>query len=150
MNTQLRSSFSSQFNGEESLWINYLDYAKRLFASNESELWNHSSVFVSMFSQAQNLLKSNVLSVNVQDFYSAYISENPDQLAQWTGKKPTFILKKLLSFDQPKTILIEVLNGLNNLYGDQYPIVLMVPSPQKWMIWLKEQLNLESKLTSDE
>ncbi|MEH7483166.1 hypothetical protein V7157_19290, partial [Neobacillus drentensis] len=36
------------------------------------------------------------------------------------------------------------------LYGDQYPIVLMVPSPQKWMIWLKEQLNLESKLTSDE
>lgn len=120
------------------IWLNYIQYAKRLLGENGDGIWLDPARFLALFSQSQGLLKSDVLGVPIFDFYSVYLNSHPEIAQHWTGKKTPFALRKLLALEKPRDNLIEVLRGLTNLYDDHYPIVLEVPSPRQWMAWLKE------------
>jgi hypothetical protein len=115
------------------VWLDFLPYARRLFAGGNGDLWVNPALFLSVYSQGQGLLKSDVLSISIQDFYTAWVAGHPETVQAWMGKKPTFALKKLLALEEPKNRILEILSGLENLYQKRYPLVLAFPSPQKWL-----------------
>lgn len=123
------------------MWINFVPYAKRLFAGHEEDLWKHPGRFLSVYSQAQGLLQSDVLSLHIHDFYQAFLGDRSDLMEQWQGKKTTFALKKVLAMEEPRSTLLEVLTGLVGLYADRHPIVLIVPSPQRFLQWVKTMVS---------
>ena len=152
MNTSLLSYFPPFSRGETNVCLNFFSYAKKLFAGTEENLWKNPASFLSFYSQAQGLLRSDILILPIEYFYTAYLSDHPDLLEQWKGKKAKFVLKKLLAQEEPRDIIVEVLSGLSHLYSDRHPIVLMLPSPQHWLLQIQqiESLGSHHSLSSDD
>lgn len=119
------------------LWLDFLAYANRLFNGNKGNLFGDASQFLSVYRQGQGLLQSDVVSIQMDDFYGAWLNSNADVMESWKGKKPTFILKKLLAEQNPKEILTEIMTGLTTLYPG-HPFVLVLSSPQKWLQWIEQ------------
>ncbi|MCM3766217.1 hypothetical protein [Neobacillus niacini] len=132
--------------GESKVWLNYIAYAQRILGETDDDIWSHPSQFLALYSKAQQLLNSDVLSIPIIDFYKIYLKNNPEIIYQWEGKKTTFALRKILNLEAPRINLIEVLEGIKNLYGDHYPITIAVPSPHHWLYWLKEVQNFDGDL----
>lgn len=122
--------------GSGKVWIDFLPYANRLFAAGRNDLWNNADTFISVFSQGQGLLRSDVLSIPVLPFYQARLDQDADLTQSWSGKRAAFALKKMLAWSEPQTIIRDILTGLQHLYQGAKPVVLLLPSPQKWLQWL--------------
>lgn len=118
------------------VWLDFIRYAKRLFSGGRNDIWQNPNTFLSVFSQGQGLLRSDVLSIPVGEVYLKLLERESGLVEEWSGKRPTFVLKKLLALDEPRKFITEVLDGLQNLYRGVHPIVLTLPSPQKWLQWL--------------
>lgn len=99
-------------------------------------MWSNEDTYISIFSQGQSLIKSDVLSISIHNFYRTWLSNNMDLLQDYAEKKTTFILKKILATDEPKGVIKKVLSGIENLYNGSKPVALVVPSPQMWLTWL--------------
>lgn len=122
--------------GNGKVWIDFLPYANRLFAAGRKDLWNNADTFISVFSQGQGLLRSDVLSIPVLPFYQARLDQEAGVIHSWSGKRAAFALKKMLAWSEPQTVIRDVLTGLQHLYQGAKPVVLTLPSPQKWLRWL--------------
>ncbi|OUM87291.1 MAG: hypothetical protein BAA01_09910 [Bacillus thermozeamaize] len=118
--------------GSGRIWLDYLDYAQRLFMREEQEIWLDAARFLSVFSQGQQLLQSDVLSVPLMPFFTSWVRNHQEQGKEWHGKKATFVLRKVMALEEPKEILSEVLTGMNSLFPAT-PIVLYVDAPRKWV-----------------
>ncbi|HBI04744.1 MAG TPA: hypothetical protein DDY49_12030 [Paenibacillaceae bacterium] len=118
---------------KQRVWLDFIPYANRLFAAGREDIWSNADTFISNFSHWQGLLRSDILSIPLYDFYADWINENMDLLQTWAGKKATFSLKKLLAAEKPRKEISDVLIGLHNLYKGAQPFVLRFPSPQKWL-----------------
>lgn len=129
-----------------------IPYVNELFAKGSDEIWSNPTEFISIFSQGQNLLKSDILSVPIIDVYEKLIDREADLTEQWKGKSPVFILQKLLALDQPNQFLEDTLTGLKNLYMEAIPLVLVIPSPQNLLQWLhaKFQPNKDISIVNDD
>lgn len=125
------------------VWLDFLDYANRLFAAGREDLWSNPDTFISIYSQGQGLLRSDVLSLSILDFYADFIHREPEVREPWMGRKPTFALKKLLALEEPRRVLLDVLSGLQTLYRGNPPIVLAIPSPQRLLLWLDSVVQLD-------
>lgn len=132
------------------VWLNFIPYANRLFAAGREDIWSNADTFISIFSQGQGLLRSDILSIPLFDFYSAWLHHNSDFVQTWAGKKPTFVLKKLLTVEKPRKEISDILTGLHNLYKGAQPFVLSFPSPQKWLQWLHPMVRPGQELTLNE
>lgn len=130
MNVQ---GFFTTLEGKRKVWINFISYANRLFAGGREDLWNNPDTFISVYSQGQGLIKSDVLSIPVENVYTDFLQREKEHIEPWMGKRPTFVLKKLLAFEQPKKLLVDILTGLQNLYQGSQPLALVLPSSQSWL-----------------
>jgi hypothetical protein len=122
------------------VWLDFIPYAKRLFAGGRNDIWQNPDTFISVYSQGQGLLRSDVLNIPAGEVYLNLLERESGLVEEWAGKRPTFALKKLLALDEPRQFLTEVLTGLQNLYRGVQPIVLTLPSPQKWLQWLHTEV----------
>jgi hypothetical protein len=118
------------------VWIDFINYANRLFAAGRNNLWSNEDTFISVYSQGQSLLKSDILSIPIHNFFQTWLSGNMDLLQIYAAKKTTFVLKKILAAEEPKRVIKSVLSGFENLYNGSKPVALVVPSPQLWLAWL--------------
>jgi hypothetical protein len=116
------------------IWLDYTDYANRLFNHDNQNIWINPVTFLSVLSQGQSLLRSDIISLSLLPFYLNWLNEYPEELDALKGKKMKIIFKKILSLDPPKQNIQEVLKGIGHSYKDIQPIVLMIPSPQLWLI----------------
>jgi hypothetical protein len=134
------------------VWLDFIPYAKRLFSGERNDIWQNPDTFLSVYSQGQGLLRSDVLNIPVGEVYVRLLERESGLVEEWEGKRPTFALKKLLALDEPREFLREVLAGLQNLYRGVQPIVLTLPSPQKWLQWLhtKVRPGQEISINSDD
>lgn len=135
----------------KSIWINFVYYAKRLYTSSEgSDFWINPDTFISVYSQGQGLLRSDVLSIPVGEIYFNYLQQEQEVIHSWFGRKLTFAQKKLLALEEPRHFLVSVITGLQNLFQGAKPLVLVLPSPQKWLYFLKSLIDQEnSQMISD-
>lgn len=124
-------------------WIDFIHYANRLFAAERKNIWGNEDTYISIFSQGQSLVQSDVLTISIHNFYRQWLSDHMDLLQNYAGKKATFILKKIIAADEPKRIIKNVLAGLENLYNRSKPVALVVPSPQMWLNWLYANMRSE-------
>ncbi|WP_374723177.1 hypothetical protein [Peribacillus tepidiphilus] len=115
------------------VWLDYFDYAIRLFSNGKHDYVKKPDSFISIVSQGQALLKSDIVNVNIECFYIEYINENKELVQKWAEKKLGFAVKKLLASTEPKEIITEVLKGLSFLYEHSKPLVLIIPSPKSWV-----------------
>jgi hypothetical protein len=122
------------------VWLDFIPYAKRLFSSGRNDMWQNPDTFLSVYSQGQGLLRSDVLSIPVGQVYLNVLERESGLVEEWAGKRPTFALKKLLALDEPREFLKEVLAGVQSLYRGSQPIVLTLPSPQLWLQWLHTEV----------
>lgn len=115
------------------VWLDFSDYAIRLFGKGYHDYLKSPESFISIVSQGQALLKSDVVSINVESFYADYINENKELVQTWANRKLGFAVKKLLASVEPKEIINEILSGLFFLYEHSKPLVIIVPSPKAWI-----------------
>jgi hypothetical protein len=134
------------------VWLDFIPYAKRLFSGGRNDIWQNPDTFISVYSQGQGLLRSDILSIPVGEVYLSLLERKSGLVEEWAGKRPTFALKKLLALDEPREFLTEVLAGLQNLYRGAQPIALTLPSPQKWLQWLHTEVRpgQEISINSDD
>ncbi|WP_458413096.1 hypothetical protein ACNQFZ_20235 [Schinkia sp. CFF1] len=136
-------NFLNSTKTKPAVWIDFIHYANRLFAAGRNNLWSNEDTYISIFSQGQSLIKSDVLGISIHNFYRTWLSNNMDLIQTYTGKKTTFILKKIVAADEPKSVIKNVLSGFVNLYNGSKPIALVVPSPQLWLNWLYSTIRPE-------
>jgi hypothetical protein len=108
------------------IWLDNMDYVKKLFASPEVALWHNPDQFLSVFSQGQRLLQSDVLHVEMRPFYASFLSKSTEE------KSRTKALKKVLAEGKPKEVLLEVLRGLGSLYPGRN-LALVIDSPASFL-----------------
>ncbi|WP_078427664.1 hypothetical protein [Alkalihalobacterium alkalinitrilicum] len=129
----MTSPVQTLFKAPRGIWLDYIDYAKQLFSSSNQNIFQNSALLISTYSQAQGLLKSDVIHLSVDQIYSAWIDTHPEDVKSWYGKRLTFALKKLLAMEEPRNILVDMINGLAQLNRDAKPFALNIGSPQYWL-----------------
>lgn len=138
MNSQFQTLFQSGNRNKPRIWLDSITYANRLFAGGKQELWRDPTFLISVLSQAQGLLQSDVIHFPLHQVYAAWVETQSQEVERWIGKRPTFALKKLLASEVTRNIVIDVLKGMTNVNRDSKPLVLSLGSPQKWLQWMSE------------
>jgi hypothetical protein len=126
------------------IWLDFISYANRLFNQGQPDIWSNPVTFLSVYGQGQSLLHSDVISIPVLPFYTNWLKNNPDEITALKGKKLKFIFKKMISYGTPKHTIQEVLKGISHLYFQKQPIVLIIPSPQLWLLEAAKLTDSES------
>jgi hypothetical protein len=152
MNSHFQALFQSGSGKEPKIWLNFIDYAKRLFAEGKQDLWQDPALLISVYSQAQGLLQSDVIHFPVNQVYDSWLEAYSTEIEKWMGKRPTFVLKKILALEEPRNILLEVLSGFTELNRDAKPFALSLGSPQQWLQWISSMVRPgeESSISSDD
>lgn len=131
---------------DNKIWINFISYADRLFSEGRDDLWSNPDTFISIYSQGQRLIRSDILGIPVREIYLNLLNRDEEIYNAWVGRKSTYALKKLLALQEPKQYLKDVLSGLQNLYQESIPLVLFVSSPETWIRDLHEKLDPSESL----
>ncbi|QSB49931.1 hypothetical protein [Parageobacillus toebii] len=140
MNNHFQVLFQSGSGKEPKIWLDFIDYAKRLFAGGKQDLWQDPALLISAYSQAQGLLRSDVIHFPVNQVYASWLDAHSTEMEKWMGKRPTFVLKKMLALEEPRNILLEVLSGFTELNRDAKPFALSLGSPQQWLQWISKMV----------
>lgn len=126
------------------LWIDFIEYADRLFSGNGDMIWTNPSQFLSVYGQGQQLVQSDVLSVPISSFFRNWLDMHSEMIEPaWRKKSITFVCKKILALKEPKQVMREVLSGLQSLYSG-HPIALVIDSPRRWLLELKKRMGGEN------
>ncbi|WP_067732623.1 hypothetical protein [Novosphingobium naphthalenivorans] len=121
--------------GSLRVWLESSGYARRLLLGQEGDPWEKGAPgYLSFFSQARGLLRSDVAIVDVGDMFRSWISRHPDLATDMAAKKrATYPLRRMLEEEGPRKLLDEVAEAVAaNLQG-QIPMVLAMPSPAAWL-----------------
>jgi len=140
----------TQSQSTNKIWINLIHYANQIFANGSDDIWSNTTDFISVYSQGQGLLKSDVLSIPVINVYQDFINRREDIKEEWLGKDPTMIIGELLALEEPKKFLYDVFEGLQNLYMGAHPLVVELPSSQSWLQWLHRYVQPDQPVTIEE
>lgn len=116
--------------GTPGLWIDYLDYARRLFLGGDDP-WGDPARFVNAFSQAQRLLNSDVIDVRVEDYMVSWLKRGGAGLEP--ARRPTSDLKQILADEDFRNGLLAVLSTLKDLAAGCAGLALTLPSPRRWL-----------------
>lgn len=123
---------AAEWFGGGGIWIDFVDYAERLFAGGRGGLWTDPVQFLSVYSQGQRLLQSDVLSIPISSFFMGWLDAHPEAADSWRGKSATFVCKKLLGLEEPRRVVGDVLSGLESLFPG-HPTALVTDSPRRWL-----------------
>ena len=106
---------------ERLVWIEFADYARQVFAGGTDDWLHVANTYVGGVSQAQSVVATEVLSV---DIGAAYLAEL-DQ----AGGTPPQAVQAALQLEHPQRFNGEVIDALAHRFSDHVDIVLKVPSP---------------------
>jgi hypothetical protein len=126
----LQSVYASARGGVPGLWIDCLDYGRRLFLGGD-EPWADPARFVSDFTQAQQLLKSDLIDVRAEDYAASWLKRDGAGLEP--ARRPTSDLKQILGDDGLRAGLLAVLATLGDLGRGCAGLALTLPSPRRWL-----------------
>lgn len=113
------------------LWVDFNDYTKKLLLGEGDNPWTTPADYMSFYSQAHGLVKSEVVVLNVWDLFQHWMQEDKEAIPAMAAKRRvTFALKTMLEAFAPRELLAEVITAVSNNYGTSTPIVLVMPSPR--------------------
>lgn len=134
MSVDLVSYLSS---GDESprLWVNFNDYTKKLLLGESENPWDTPASYMAFYGQAHGLVKADVVVLDVWDLFQHWMEDDEKAIPAMAEKKRVpYALKTMLEAFAPRELLAEVITAVSNNYGDETPIVLVVPSPRSLLV----------------
>ncbi|WP_417807554.1 hypothetical protein [Thioclava sp.] len=117
------------------VWLEASGYARRLLLGEGGDPWAEGAAkYLSFFTQARGLLRSDVAVVDVGELFRSWISHHPDLAAEMGSKKrATFPLRRMLEEAGPRALLDEVAEAVGAHLQGQCPLVLSLPAPGAWL-----------------
>lgn len=103
------------------VWIEFDDYAHRVFAGAAADWLIDANVFVAAVSQAHSVVATEILSIDILPAYLAHLERNSEQ--------PGNAVQAMLQLEAPRSFLSEVIDALAHRFADHIDLVLKVPSP---------------------
>ncbi|MDA0823596.1 MAG: hypothetical protein O3C28_14430 [Proteobacteria bacterium] len=103
------------------VWIEFDDYARKIFAGQTQDWRRIASVFVSGISQALAVIRTDVLSI---DLLAPFLQQElPADLS------PAERVHRLFQQQAAKEFITQTIDALAPRFGDQADIALKLPSP---------------------
>lgn len=130
------------------VWINYDLYADKLFNSGNKNIWQNATTFISVFKQAQTLLKSDLISIDTIPFYEQWLNENNSLIESLRKLNDRKLIRQFFSLEEPKKRITEVLKGIEHLYGNQLPIGIVIPSANAFVNIAKDIFDIEIEINA--
>lgn len=116
------------------IWLKASGYARRLLLGPSGDPWLSASQYLNFFTQAQGLLRPDVAVVEVSDFYQSWLRRHPDLMEEITAKRSTtYPLRKLLELEDPRRLMVEVLEAVGATLRGQIPMILALPTPRAFL-----------------
>ena len=124
------------------MWVDFNDYAENLILGADADPWKTPAEYISFYQQAHSLVGAEVVAINVWGLYESWMSTDKDAIPSMSGKRRvTVALKKMLEAASPREFLAELLIALNDNYGANTPIVLVLPSPRSLLVKANKAAN---------
>ena len=115
------------------LWIDAWAYGQQLLNKGSPPPWDDVGAFVSYHRQLQGLVQSDILVVEVENFYENWLQSNTALLAKMGEKRRLgYALRVMLADSAARDQLHEITKAVCNSNSD-VPVVLALPSPKRWM-----------------
>jgi hypothetical protein len=114
------------------LWVDGAAYAQRVLTKDQPWPWDDTAAFVALVRKQQQLLQSDVLTIDLAAYYAMVIATQPS-LVEAMGARPrtNYALKTLLE-DAPSIARVaEVVGAVAQVKGP-IPLVMTCPSPKLW------------------
>jgi hypothetical protein len=135
--------------GGKPLWLDYTAYAGRLLAKGAPP-WLDAGACVAWQRKAQGLLKSSVATVAMGEICAAWLAAHPELREVMAGKRrAVFPLKTLLADETLRAHLVE-LTGALRAGSAGLPLVLVLPSPRRWLVLAQVQAHGEAGESDDD
>ncbi len=115
------------------LWIDAWAYGQQLLNRGNHPPWDDVGAFVSFYGRLQGLVKSDILALEIGNFYACWLRQNPALLATMGEKRRLgYALRSMLADPAARAQLHEVIKAVCDSNPD-VPVLLALPSPKQWM-----------------
>ena len=133
------------------VWLESSGYARRLLLGADGDPWAEGAAkYLSFFTQARGLLRSDVAVVNVGDLFRSWLARHPELAAEMGSKRrATFPLRRMLEEDGPRALLAEVAEAVGAHLQGQVPLVLSMPAPGTWLAEAQRTAGREPSVDAD-
>ncbi|MBV1919517.1 MAG: hypothetical protein KUG73_02455 [Pseudomonadales bacterium] len=129
----LNTNPSEQPPVKHSVWVDAWDYGNKLLNKGQPAPWHDIAAIIAHIKQLQSLVNSDIVTLEVGDFYSAWLRFNPDLLhAMGQKRRLGYALRTMLADQDARKQLKEIIDALCESYCDK-PVVLAIPSPKQWI-----------------
>lgn len=133
MATNLKQHLSTIAADRTPIWIDASNYGQKLLNNDKEIPWEDIGACVSYHRQLQGLVNSDVIAIQVGDFYQSWLEKHPALKSAMKEKRRLgYALRTLLADSKAKQLLNEFVKALCDCHPDT-PVVLALPSPRKWM-----------------
>ena len=123
---------------ERLLWVDFEDYAHHVFAADTASWRNEPTTFVNGICQAQEVIGSDVLSI---DLLAPYVQELAPDAAS-----PAAAIQAVFALAGPREFNHEAFDALAHRLVDQVDLVARIPSPTA----LLERAGLQQEASFDD
>ncbi len=132
MSNNLQAHLAAVAAEQTPLWINGWRYGEKLLRKGNSP-WGEVAPLVSFFNQLQSLLKSDVLTIDLESFYENWLKSHPSLLSEMGAKNRLgYALRTLLADQQARSHLKEIVSAICEVHKNT-PVLISFPSPRRWL-----------------
>lgn len=118
---------------EPTIWLDFWDYAQRLFLGGEAMPWLDPAAFDGVYRQALGLLDPAVAPIDLDRLTACYLAANPGIRAAMTRRaRPSFPLKTLLGDAGLRAAVARLADATRDARKSK-PLALTVSSPLRLM-----------------
>lgn len=115
------------------LWVDGWNYGQHLLNNGRKAPWEDVGAFISFHKQLQGLVKSDVLTIEIGEFYDFWLEENLNLLTAMGEKRRLgYAMRTLLADPAARSHLHEVVKAVCDS-NPGTPVVLSMPSPRQWI-----------------
>ncbi len=129
----LNKIVSTQHTVQHPVWVDAWDYGSQLLNKKQPPPWCDVAAIIAHIKQLQSLVNSDILTLEVGNFYTTWLHTHPALLHAMEDKRRLgYALRTMLAEPGPREQLKDIINALCESYREK-PIVLAMPSPKQWI-----------------
>ncbi len=130
---ELATYFSGIASARNPVWVDGLDYSRAVLNQGKALPWSDTAALVAFVQKQQQLLRSDVLMIDLFDFFQVWTQSRPE-LVQAMAKKSrlNYPLKVLLEDAAAIEQLRDFFKAIASVKSSE-PLIIKLASPKLWM-----------------
>ena len=130
---ELANYFSDISSSRNPVWVDGLDYSRAVLNQGKALPWDDTAALVAFFQKQQQLLRSDIVMIDLFDFFQVWTQSRPELLQAMAKKsRLNYAIKVLLEDAAAIEQLRDFFKALASVKGSE-PLIVKVPSPKLWM-----------------